>query len=116
LHFIGDDMKAIATVFVVSALVISAESHAQVFRCVDAEGHTVFSDTSCGSTAENVKIVESSGGLSEITGNGLSTQEQSALGAAEARAAASASQPCQGGGGSAAAPAASSPEPARRPY
>ena len=91
-------------------------AHAQVFRCVDEEGHTVFSDTSCGTHEEKVEIVQSSGGLSAIKGDGLTPQEKSVLGAAEARAAAQAASQPSSGGGSAAAPAASSSAPARRTY
>jgi hypothetical protein len=114
---IGDDMKAIASLLlIVSSVAPSGDAYAQVFRCVDAEGHTVFSDTSCGTHEEKVQIVESSGGLSAITGDGLTSQEKSQLGAAEARAAAQAAAQPSSGGGSAPAPAASSPEPARRTY
>jgi hypothetical protein len=113
---IGDDMKAIASLLVVSSVALAGDAYAQVFRCLDAEGNTIFSDTSCGAHEERVQIVQSSGGLSAITADGLTAQEKSALGAAEARAAAqSAAQPASGGG-SAAAPAVSSPEPARRTY
>ncbi len=45
---------------------------AQVFRCTDVAGYTVFSDRACGSDAEKVEIVQSSGGLSQIQGDGLS--------------------------------------------
>jgi|KBSSwiStaDraftv2_1062776.scaffolds.fasta_scaffold385546_3 hypothetical protein len=113
---IGGDMKATATTLVALALAISLPAHAQVFRCVDGEGHTVFSDTDCGTRAEKVEVVQSSGGLSAITSDGLSPQEKSALGAAEARAAAQAGSPPTSSGSSAAAPAASSPEPAHRSY
>lgn len=112
----GDDMKAIATTLAASTLAISLQAHAQVFRCVDAEGHTVFSDTNCGTHEEKVEIVQSSGGLSAITSDGLTPQEKSVLGAAEARAAAQATSRPASAGGSAATPAASSPEPARRSY
>ena len=109
-------MKAIASALVCATLTISLPANAQILRCVDEAGHTVFSDTSCGTHEETVEVVQSSGGLSAITGDGLSPQEKSVLGAAEARAAAQASNPPGSGAGSAAAPAASSPEPARRPY
>ena len=64
---IGGDMKATATTLVALALAISLPAHAQVFRCVDGEGHTVFSDTNCGTRAEKVEVVQSSGGLSART-------------------------------------------------
>jgi hypothetical protein len=113
---IGDDMKAIATTLVASALAVSLPAQAQVFRCVDAEGHTVFSDTSCGTHEEKVEIVQSSGGLSAITGDGLTPQEKSVLHSAEARAAAQAANRPSASGGSAAAPAASSAAPVRSSY
>jgi len=55
-------MKAIASALVCATLTVSPQTHAQVFRCVDEEGHTVFSDTSCGTYEEKVEIVQSSGG------------------------------------------------------
>ena len=96
----------------VGALVLlasAATAHAPIFRCTDADGHVVFSDTSCGSKSEKVDVVQSSGGLSPIQSDGLSAQERSDLGAAEARVARSNSQPAQGGGQ---APAAAAPSSA----
>jgi len=109
-------MKAIASALVCATLTVSPQTHAQVFRRVDEEGHTMFSDTSCGTYEEKVEIVQSSGGLSAITGDGLTSQEKSVLGDAEARAAAQAASRPNSGVGSATAPAASSSEPARRSY
>lgn len=38
------------------ALMASAQTQAQVYRCNDAEGNTVFSDTPCGEDAEAIQI------------------------------------------------------------
>ena len=100
---------------VASAAAAATHAPPQVFRCVDADGHVVLTDTSCGSNSEKVTVVQSSGGLSQIKSDGLSAQEKSVLGAAEARAAASQSQ--QAGApahGAAPAPAASAPVAAPR--
>ena len=35
---------------------LSAPTHAQVFRCIDAEGNTVFSDSPCGEDAEAIRL------------------------------------------------------------
>ncbi len=109
-------MKAIARTLAISTLAISLQAHAQVFRCLDAEGHTVFSDTSCGTHEEKVEIVQSSGGLSAITSDGLTPQEKSVLQSAEARAAAQAASRPASGGNSVPAPSASSPAPVRSSY
>jgi hypothetical protein len=104
-----------------SALILSAaccyaaSSHSQVFKCVDPDGHVVFSDTDCGSAKEKVDIVQSSGGLSPIKDSGLSAQEKAALGAIDARDAQIAAQRAAGSGssgGSSSAPAAPSPSTA----
>lgn len=60
------------------------DAQAQIFRCTDADGHAVFSDTPCGSTTEKVDVVDSSAGLSPISGDGLSRAERNALEAAAA--------------------------------
>ena len=59
----------------------TANAQAQVFKCVDADGHVIFTDTDCGSTKQEVDIVQSSGGLSTAPApaTGLSTQEKAAL-------------------------------------
>jgi hypothetical protein len=87
-------------------------ANAQVFRCTDADGHTVFSDTQCGPNSQKVDVVESSGGLSPISGDGLSAEERGQLGTAEARAAQIANERAQGGGSQpAGAPSSSPPSP-----
>jgi hypothetical protein len=63
----------------------TAHSQAQVFKCVDPDGHVTFSDTDCGSTKQEVDIVQSSGGLSTSPATGLSPQERAALSEIEAR-------------------------------
>ena len=85
------------SVIVVAALSgQAASSQPQIFRCMDSSGHVVFSDVSCGSTSKKVEVVESSGGLSQIRGDGLSPQEKGDLGAIEARDAQAANQRAQG--------------------
>jgi hypothetical protein len=54
-------------------------AYAQVFRCTDADGHTVFSGTPCGSTSEKVEVVDSSAGVSQASSDGLSKTERNAL-------------------------------------
>ena len=109
---------------VATALIVAASSSyaakTQVFRCVDADGNVVFSDTGCGSTSEStsekIKVVQSSGGLSAIKSDGLSTQEKGQLSKVESQAAQAASQSSGGdasSGGASAAPASSSPAPRR---
>ena len=93
----------------------AASGPSHVFRCTDAEGHVVFSDTSCGSTSEKVEVVQSSGGLSPVGGNGLTAQERSTLSAIDAHDAAVAAQRAQGGGGAATAPSAPAPAAAPSP-
>jgi len=88
----------------------STLANAQVFRCVDADGQVVFSDTGCGPNGEKVKIEESSGGLSPIKGDGLSAQEQGQLSAAKARAAQAAS-PSSGDGPPSSSSSSPSPSP-----
>jgi hypothetical protein len=98
-----------------SALMLSAaccfagSSQAQVFKCIDADGHVVFTDTDCGSAKEKVDVVQSSGGLSSsIPATGLSADEKAALGQIEARDAEAAAQRASGAastGGSSSAPA-----------
>src|SRR5262245_18402342 len=90
-----------------SSATYAATGPSHVFRCTDADGHVVFSDTSCGSTSEKVEVVQSSGGLSPIAGNGLSPAERSTLSAVEAHDAQVAAQRAQGGGSS--APSAPAP-------
>ena len=68
----------------VVAAFASGGAYSQIFRCTDADGHAVFSDTPCGSSAEKVEVVDTSGGLSPIGGDGLSSQEQDVLRAAAA--------------------------------
>ena len=58
-------------------------AHSDVFRCVDEIGQTTFSDKWCGSNAAEHEIEESSGGLSEIEGDGLSPKEKRLLDYAE---------------------------------
>ena len=86
--------------------------NAQVFRCTDADGHTVFSDAQCGTNSQKVDVVQSSGGLSPISSDGLSAEERRQLGSAEARAAQIANERAQGGANqSAGAPSSSPPSP-----
>lgn len=47
-------------------------AYAQVFRRTDADGHTMFSDTPCGSTTAKVEVVDSSAGVSQVGSDGLS--------------------------------------------
>lgn len=56
-----------------------ADTSSQVYRCVDRNGNVVFSGTACGANAEKVDVVESSGGLTPIQGDGLSDQERGVL-------------------------------------
>ena len=65
--------------------VVCSGAQAQIYKCVDSDGHVVFTDSECGSTKEKVDIVQSSGGLSSAPATGLSTQEKAALGEIEAR-------------------------------
>jgi hypothetical protein len=95
-----------------SGATYAATGPSHVFRCTDADGHVVFSDTSCGSTSEKVEVVQSSGGLSPVGGSGLTPEERSALNAIDARDAQMAAQRAQGGGGSS---APSAPAPAASP-
>jgi hypothetical protein len=95
-----------------SGATYAATGPSHVFRCTDADGHVVFSDTSCGSTSAKVEVVQSSGGLSQITGNGLSAAEGSSLNAIDAHDAQVAAQRAQGAGGSS---APSAPAPAAPP-
>ena len=37
-------------------LAFAAPAHTQVFRCIDAEGNTVFSDSPCGADAETIQL------------------------------------------------------------
>jgi Domain of unknown function (DUF4124) len=87
----------------------TANAQAQVFKCVDPDGHVIFTDTDCGSTKQEVEIVQSCGGLSTAPtpATGLSSQEQAALGELEAREAEIAAQRAAGSaiGGSHSAPA-----------
>lgn len=109
----------LGTALMVSAAVCcAASSQPQVFRCVDGDGHVIFSDTDCGSTKEKVEIVESSGGLSPIKDAGLTAQEKATLGAIEARDARIASERASGAGqGARSAPAAPpSSEAPKRTY
>lgn len=73
-------------------------AYSQIFRCTDANGQAVFSDTPCGTTTEKVDVVDSSAGLSPISGDGLSKEEQNVL---EAAAAADAQRVDQSGPNSA---------------
>jgi len=108
-------MKSIHKTLLVVALAWHGASYAagsKVFRCTDAEGNVVFSDTGCGSTSQKVDVVQSSGGLSPVTGNGLTAQESSTLSAINAQEAQIAAQRAQGGGSAPSAPApAASPSP-----
>jgi hypothetical protein len=121
----GNAMNRMKSMLLVSAVACSGATYAasgpsHVFRCTDADGHVVFSDTSCGSTSEKVEVVQSSGGLSAVGGNGLSAAERSTLNAIDAHDAQVAAQRAQGGGGSAApsapAPAASPSPPVSHGY
>lgn len=76
----------------------ASTTYAQIFRCADADGHPVFSDTPCGTATEKVDVVDSSGGLSPISGDGLSKDEHNVL---EAAAAADAQRVDAGGQGGA---------------
>jgi len=84
-------------------------ANTQVFRCTDAEGHTVYSDTGCGSSTqpEKVDVAQSSGGLSQIKSTGLTAQEQNSLGKIKAAEAAQ-QQGAQGGGAPASGTSSSS--------
>jgi len=110
------------TMLLIAALAWHGATYAagkSVFRCTDAEGHVVFSDTGCGSTSQKVDVVQASGGLTPISNSGLTDQERSALNAIDARDAQAAAQRAQGGGGSAPsapAPAASSLPPMTHGY
>jgi len=107
-------MKPIHKTLLIVALAWHGASYAagsKVFRCTDADGHVVYSDTGCGSTSEKIDLVQSSGGLTPISGNGLTTQESSTLSAINAQEAQIAAQRAQGGGGS----APSAPAPAASP-
>ncbi|HEA51446.1 DUF4124 domain-containing protein [Marinobacter antarcticus] len=39
-------------------LALTAPTQAQVFRCSDAEGNTVFADTICGENAESIQLLD----------------------------------------------------------
>ena len=107
-------MKTVHKTLLIAALAWHGTSYAagsKVFRCTDANGHVVFSDTGCGSTSQKVDLVQSSGGLTPISGNGLTAQESSSLNAINAQEAQIAAQRAQGGGGS----APNAPAPAAAP-
>jgi hypothetical protein len=109
----------LATALVVLSTLSAWPAYAQVFRCTDADGHTVFSDTQCGTNSQRVDVVESSGGLSPIAGDGLSAAEKGQLGAAEARAAQIVNEQAQGGARQPSGAASSSlppPPPPRSGY
>jgi Domain of unknown function (DUF4124) len=93
----------------------AATPQTQVFRCEDVDGHVVFSDTMCGTNAEKVDVVESSGGLSAIKGDGLSSDERSILSQAGAREAQRATPTPSAGSAGSAARSAPSPNPVARP-
>jgi len=93
----------------------AASGPSHVFRCTDADGHVVFSDTSCGSSSQQVEVVQASGGLSPVAGNGLSAEERNTLGVIEAHDAQVAAQRAQAGGGSASSAAAPAAAPAPSP-
>jgi hypothetical protein len=95
----------------------AASSQAQVFKCVDPDGHVVFSDTDCGGAKEKVDVVQSSGGLSPVPATGLTAAEKAALGQIEARDAAIAAQRAAGGGsaGASSSAPASAPQPSAAP-
>jgi hypothetical protein len=95
----------------------AGSSQSQVYKCVDPDGHVVFTDTDCGSTKEKVDIVQSSGGLSSSPATGLSAQEKSALSEIEARDAENAAMRAGNSaiGGSRTAPAAPAPSPSPAP-
>jgi hypothetical protein len=76
----------------------AATTQTQVFKCVDPDGHVVFSDTDCGSAKQKVDVVQSSGGLSATPSSGLSPQERDALNAIDARDAQIAAQRAAAGG------------------
>ena len=104
--------RLVGATVVAWGIVWACTVNAQVFRCTDADGHAVFSDTQCGTNSHKVDIVQSSGGLSPIGGDGLSAEERGELGTAEARAAQMANERAQGGGSqSASAPSSSLPPP-----
>ncbi len=75
----------ISTVTVVLAGPMIAAS--EVFKCVDADGRVLFSDTSCPS-GEVVQIIQASGGLTATKADGLTNDERQTLQQAETRAAA----------------------------
>jgi hypothetical protein len=89
-------LRSLLVLSAVALPAIAATPQPQVFRCEDADGHIVFSDTMCGTDAEKVDVVESSGGLSAIEGDGLSDDERSVLKQAAAREAQRATAPSTG--------------------
>ncbi|HTO59361.1 MAG TPA: DUF4124 domain-containing protein [Pseudomonadales bacterium] len=113
-------MKSIHKTLLVVALAWHGTSYAagnKVFRCTDGDGHVVFSDTGCGSASQKIDIVQASGGLTPVTGSGLTPQETTALSQINAAEAQAAAQRAQGGGSSsAAAPAPSSSPPMTHGY
>ena len=96
----GKTIELIRCAVVVAAFA-SASAYSQIFRCTDADGHAVFSDTPCGSSTEKVDVVDTSRGLSPVAGDGLSSQEQDVLRAAAAAAAQPVEQSAPSGGGQA---------------
>src|SRR5512144_888446 len=95
--------RLVGSATVVFGIACGWTANAQVFRCTDADGHTVFSDTQCGTNPQKVDVIQSSGGLSPIGGDGLSAEERRQLGTAEARAAQMANGQAGGGNQSAGA-------------
>jgi hypothetical protein len=109
---VGPIRRFVGSAIVIFGIAWGGTANAQVFRCTDADGHTVFSDTQCGTNSQKVDVVESSGGLSPIGSDGLSAEERGQLGAAEARAAQIANERAPGGANqSAGAPSSSPPSP-----
>jgi len=114
-------MKPIHKTLLIVALAWHGASYAagnKVFRCTDADGHVVFSDTGCGSTSQKVDLVQASGGLSPVSGNGPTAQQNSTPGASNAQEAQVTAQRDQGGGSAPTAPApgASSAPPIKLGY
>jgi len=112
---LGRTVKAGCSLLLIGAA-FGAAANTQVFRCVNAQGEIVFSDTGCGSTTDQqqkLDVVQSSGGLSQIKSNGLTTQETSEL--SKIRAAQAAQQSGAQGGGASSSKSTSSSTPSPTP-
>ena len=112
---LGRTLRAGSALLLIGAA-FGVAANTQVFRCVNAQGEVVFSDTGCGSTTDQqqkVEVVQSSGGLSQIKGNGLTSQETSEL--TKIKAAQAAQQSGAQGGGSSPSKSGSSSAPSPTP-